>query len=259
MKQNDTLAFPYSKRNFNNQNTYVGSNLPPTRTHFSVVVHLTSGALAPEKQVATVHERSCRRAVRYSTFRRHCLRRTRGGNFDIGTNIQIECPLICQITDKFKLTKTRTSHVLSISGSSASPTISNQLVITDTMVSFQCWIKAHPDLGRLDPDLTMLITWPPPRRRASDDCGGCCRPDTKAAHRINGGHAWPPPSVGDWRAAAIWFCRAPSHHWPSSSDSTPSRWSGTTAIVVALKCNFSASGAFIRRTMVRTSCSQARA
>ena len=47
--------------------SYVGSNLPPTRTHFSVVVNLTSGALAPEKQVATVHERSYRRAVSYST------------------------------------------------------------------------------------------------------------------------------------------------------------------------------------------------
>ena len=50
---------------------YVGSNLPPTQTHFSVVVILTSGASAPEKQVATVHERSCRRAVRYSTLSKH--------------------------------------------------------------------------------------------------------------------------------------------------------------------------------------------
>ena len=49
----------------------MGSNLPPTQTRFLVVVNLTSGASAPEKQVATVHERSCRRAVRYSTLSKH--------------------------------------------------------------------------------------------------------------------------------------------------------------------------------------------
>ena len=48
------------------------------------------------------------------------------------------------------------SHVLSISGSSASPTISNQLVITDTMVSFQCWIKAHPVLGLFKSDVAIV-------------------------------------------------------------------------------------------------------
>ena len=51
VEQNETLAFVYSKRNFNNKATSscVGSNLLPTRTHFSVVVDLASGALAPEK------------------------------------------------------------------------------------------------------------------------------------------------------------------------------------------------------------------
>ena len=148
-----------------------------------------------------------------------------------------------------------TSHISPVCGGSASPTSIPQLVITDILVSFQCWMKANLVFSLLDPDLqlsSLCCSWPPPRRCTSDDCGGYCRPDTKAAHRMDGGHAWPPPSVGVWRAAAIWLCRAPSHHRPSSSDSTPSRWSGMTAIVVALKCNCSASGACIRRTMSRT-------
>ena len=104
----------------------------------------------------------------------------------------------------------------------------------------------------------MARSWPPPHRRTSADCGGYRRPDTKPACRIDGVHALPSPSVVVWRARTIWLCSTPSYYRPSSSDSTPSRWSEATAAAVALQCNCDASRADIRRNMVRTKRSQAR-